>query len=70
MVPFPKPESLVWADELQRLVFKYRIFRFPKPDALIFTGWFSMTSFWEISIKAFPLPPLEVVGATHEIHSS
>jgi hypothetical protein len=28
MVQFPKPEGLVWADELQRLVFKYRMFSF------------------------------------------
>jgi hypothetical protein len=28
MVRFPKPEGLAWANELQRLVFKYRVFRF------------------------------------------
>jgi hypothetical protein len=38
MVRFPKPEGLVWADELQRLVFQYRMFRFPKPDVPVFTG--------------------------------
>jgi hypothetical protein len=38
MVQFPKPESSIWADELQRLVFKYRMFQFSKPDVPIFTG--------------------------------
>jgi hypothetical protein len=33
-----KPNGPVWADELQWLVFKYRIFRFPKPDVPVFTG--------------------------------
>jgi hypothetical protein len=33
-----KPDGPVWADELQWLVFKYRIFRFPKPDVPVFTG--------------------------------
>jgi hypothetical protein len=28
MIQFPKPEGLVCVDELQRLVFKYRMFRF------------------------------------------
>jgi hypothetical protein len=28
MVRFPKPEGPVWTDELQQLVFKYRMFRF------------------------------------------
>jgi hypothetical protein len=34
MVLFPKPEGLVWTDELQWLVFKYRMIRF----LLVFTG--------------------------------
>jgi hypothetical protein len=38
MVRFPKPEGPVWADELQLLVSKYRMFRFPKPDVLVFTS--------------------------------
>jgi hypothetical protein len=38
MVLFPKPEGPIWTDELQQLVFKYRMFRFSKPDVLIFTG--------------------------------
>jgi hypothetical protein len=38
MIWFPKPEGPVWADELQQLVFKYRMFRFPKPDVSVFTG--------------------------------
>jgi hypothetical protein len=33
-----KPDGPVWADELQRLVFKYRMFRFPKQDISVFTG--------------------------------
>jgi hypothetical protein len=37
MVRFPKLEGPVWADELQRLVFKYRMFRFLKSDVLVFT---------------------------------
>jgi hypothetical protein len=54
MVQFPKLEGPVWADELQRLVFKYQMFRFSKPDVLDFTGYFSTTSFCGTSIKAFP----------------
>jgi hypothetical protein len=38
MIRFPKPEGPVWADELQRLVFKYRMFWFSKLDVLVFTG--------------------------------
>jgi hypothetical protein len=38
MVRFPKRKCPVWADELQRLVFKYQMFRFPKPDVSVFTG--------------------------------
>jgi hypothetical protein len=38
MVWFLKPEGPVWADELQRLVFKYRMFRFLKLDVPVFTG--------------------------------
>jgi hypothetical protein len=38
MVRFPKPEGPVWADELQLLVFKYRMFWFPKLDVPVFTG--------------------------------
>jgi hypothetical protein len=60
----------VWADELQWLVFKYWMFRFPKPEVLVFTGLFPTASFWGRSIKPFPLPPLEAASATHEIHSS
>jgi hypothetical protein len=30
----------VWADELQRLVFKYRMFRFPKPDVPVLLASF------------------------------
>jgi hypothetical protein len=33
-----KPDGPVWADKLQRLVLKYRMFRFPKLDVLVFTG--------------------------------
>jgi hypothetical protein len=33
-----KLEGPVWVDELQLLVFKYRTFRFPKTDVLVFTG--------------------------------
>jgi hypothetical protein len=33
-----KLDGLVWADELQRLVFEYRMFRFSKPDVSVFTG--------------------------------
>jgi hypothetical protein len=33
-----KPDGPVWADELQRLVYKYRMFQFPKMDILIFIG--------------------------------
>jgi hypothetical protein len=33
-----KLDGPVWADELKRLVFKYRMFRFLKPDVQIFTG--------------------------------
>jgi hypothetical protein len=38
MVRFLKSEGPVWTDELQRLVFKYRMFRFPKLDVPVFTG--------------------------------
>jgi hypothetical protein len=38
MVRFPKSDGLVWADELQRLVSKYRMFQFLKPDVPVFTG--------------------------------
>jgi hypothetical protein len=38
MVRFPKSEGPVWTDELKRLVFKYRMFQFPKLDVPIFTG--------------------------------
>jgi hypothetical protein len=61
MVQFPKLKGLVWADELQRLVFKYRMFQF------------LLASFkrlvWGGEYKSFPLPPLKEAGATHEIHS-
>jgi hypothetical protein len=33
-----KSDDLVWADELQHLVLKYRMFWFPKLDVLVFTG--------------------------------
>jgi hypothetical protein len=33
-----KLDGPVLADELQRLVFKYRMFQFPKPDVPVFTG--------------------------------
>jgi hypothetical protein len=33
-----KPDGLVWADELQRLVLKYQMFWFPKPDVPVFAG--------------------------------
>jgi hypothetical protein len=33
-----KSDGPVWANELQRLVFKYRMLRFLKPDVPIFTG--------------------------------
>jgi hypothetical protein len=33
-----KSDGPVWADEVQWLVFKYRMFRFSKPNVLIFTG--------------------------------
>jgi hypothetical protein len=49
-----KSDGPVWADELQRLVFKYQMFRFSKPDVLDFTGYFSTTSFCGTSIKTFP----------------
>jgi hypothetical protein len=32
-----KLDGPVWADELQRLVLKYQMFRFLKPDVLVFT---------------------------------
>jgi hypothetical protein len=32
-----KLDGPVWADELQRLVFKYRMFWFLKPDVPVFT---------------------------------
>jgi hypothetical protein len=70
MVRFPKPDPPVWADELQRLVSKYRMFQFLKPDVLVFTALFPMASIFGTCIKAFPLPPLEGAGATYEIHSS
>jgi hypothetical protein len=35
---FFKSEGPVWPDELQRLVSKYRMFRYPKSDVPIFTG--------------------------------
>jgi hypothetical protein len=70
MVRFTKPEGPVWADDLQRLVFKYQMFQFPTLDVLVFTGLFPRASFWGTSIKAFPLPPLEAAGATHKRHSS
>jgi hypothetical protein len=38
MIRFPKPEGLIWADGLQQLVFKYRVFQFLKPDVPVFTG--------------------------------
>jgi hypothetical protein len=65
-----KLDGPVWAEEIQWLVFKCRMFQFPKPDVSVFTGQFPMASFWGASIKAFPLPPFEGAGATHEIHSS
>jgi hypothetical protein len=40
-----KTDGLIWADELQQLVFKYRMFRFPKSDVSVFTAWFSTASF-------------------------
>jgi hypothetical protein len=46
------------------------MFRFPKPDVPVFTGQFSTASFWGTSINAFPLPPLEGAGGTHELYSS
>jgi hypothetical protein len=33
-----KLDGPVWADELQQLVSKYRMFRFPKLDVLLFIG--------------------------------
>jgi hypothetical protein len=33
-----KPDGPIWADELERLGSKYRMFRFIKPDVPIFTG--------------------------------
>jgi hypothetical protein len=38
MVRFSKPEGPVWADELQRLVFKHRMFRFSKSNVPVFTS--------------------------------
>jgi hypothetical protein len=32
-----KLDGLVWADELQQLVFKYRMFWFPKSDVSVFS---------------------------------
>jgi hypothetical protein len=43
--PVYQPDGPVWADELQRLVLKYRMFRFPKPDILVFTDLFSTANF-------------------------
>jgi hypothetical protein len=51
---------------LSWLYFKFRIFRFPILDVLISTGKFPTASFWGISIKPFPLPPLEAAGSTNE----
>jgi hypothetical protein len=48
MIHFPKPEGPVWADELQRLFFKYRMFQFLLPS-------FQWLVFGGTSIKAFPL---------------
>jgi hypothetical protein len=33
-----KMDGPVWADELQRLVFKYRMFQFSKSDVPVFTS--------------------------------
>jgi hypothetical protein len=33
-----KPDGPIWADELQWLVLKYRMFWFPKLDVPVFTG--------------------------------
>jgi hypothetical protein len=63
MVQFPKPEGPVWAVELQRLFFKYRMFQFLLPS-------FQWLVFGGTSIKAFPLSPLKAAGVTHKIHSS
>jgi hypothetical protein len=38
MIWFSKSEGPVWTDKLQRLVFKYRMFRFPKLYVPVFTG--------------------------------
>jgi hypothetical protein len=38
----------------------------PKPDVPVFTDYFSTASFWGLSIKAFPLPPLKAAGSTNE----
>jgi hypothetical protein len=62
MVRFSKPKASIWADELQRLVSKYRMFRF-------LLASFQQLVFGGTSIKTFPLHPLEAAGATHEIHS-
>jgi hypothetical protein len=37
MVRFPKLDDLICADELQQLVFKYRMFRFSKSNVPVFT---------------------------------
>jgi hypothetical protein len=48
MIRFPKPKGLVWADELQRLIFKYQMFWFSKPNVLVSkTGCSSF--YWLIS---------------------
>jgi hypothetical protein len=63
MVCFPKLEDLVWIDELQRLVFKYRMFQF-------LLASFQRLVLGGTNIKVFSLPPLEAAGATHEIRLS
>jgi hypothetical protein len=35
--PVSQTGGPIWADELQRLVFKYQMFRFSKPDVSVFT---------------------------------
>jgi hypothetical protein len=46
MVRFPKSDGPIWADELQRLIFKYRMFQFPIPEV-----WFLLTSFQRLVFR-------------------
>jgi hypothetical protein len=62
-VPVSKPECLVWPITAIIQISDVLVL---KSDISVFTGKFPMARFWGISIKAFPLPPLEGASSTNE----